>query len=151
MSDQILQVETTGGVRQNLGETTTLDPAIIGARVVDIDARNLLTGIKALLEVTGIKLDAAGSDLASQTTLAALSSRFGRLLKFEPAAGEGLRRDETTTDDYPGAAVDGTQITSPGWDVVRFYKDASGNITRVRFRTGIAWARVGVGVSAVSR
>lgn len=140
MSDQTLLIESDSGARQNLGEATQLDPATIGARVVDMDVRYVLTGIKALLEVTGIKLDAPDSDLASQTTLATISSRFARLLKFEPAASEGLRREETATDDYHGASADGTQETSPGWDIVRFYKDAGGNIPRVRFRAGVAWA-----------
>lgn len=68
----------------------------------------------------------------------ALSSRFTRLLKFEPSAGEEIRRDETPTDDYHGAAPDGSNTANPVWDVVRFYKTAT-LITRVRFRTGIVW------------
>lgn len=67
------------------------------------------------------------------------SSDFKRLLKFEPMAGEEIRRDEQTTDDYHGAAPDGTLTSAASWKVCRFYKDASNNITRVRYRTGVVW------------
>lgn len=64
---------------------------------------------------------------------------FTRALKFEPVAGEEIRRDETATDDYHGIAPDGTLTSAASWSVCRFYKDAAGLITRVRFRTGVAW------------
>lgn len=66
------------------------------------------------------------------------ASPFARLLKFEPAAGEEIRRDETATDDYHGAAPDGTATSAASWRVARFYK-TGGLITRVRYRTGVAW------------
>lgn len=66
-------------------------------------------------------------------------SRFANILKFEPAAGEEIRREETVTDDYHGAAPDGTATSAASWAVVRFYKDVSGNITRVRYRENVAW------------
>lgn len=65
-------------------------------------------------------------------------SRFTRTLKFEPGEGEEIRRDETLTDDYHGVAPDGSATDTTVWAVVRFYKTA-GLITRVRFRTGVAW------------
>lgn len=68
----------------------------------------------------------------------ATNSRFARLLTFTPEDGEELRRDETSTDDYHGAAVDGSAESDVVWDVVRFYK-TTGLITRVRFREGIRW------------
>jgi hypothetical protein len=76
---------------------------------------------------------------ATEATLAALSSPFARLLKFEPAVGEEIRRDETATDDYHGAAPDGTATSAASWRVARFRKNASGLIVRVQYRTGIAW------------
>lgn len=65
--------------------------------------------------------------------------RFTRVLKFKPIAGEELRRDETATDDYHGIAADGSLTSAAVWDVVRFYKDASGKTTRTRYRTGVVW------------
>jgi hypothetical protein len=65
-------------------------------------------------------------------------SAFKRLLKFEPLPGEELRRDEGQSDDYHGAAADGTATSAAAWRVVRLYK-AGGLITRVRYRTGVAW------------
>lgn len=73
------------------------------------------------------------------TVTADVDSRFKRLLKFEPAVGEELRSENLDTDRYHGAAPDGTATSSATWDVVRFYKDASKNIVRVRFRSGVAW------------
>lgn len=66
-------------------------------------------------------------------------SAFTRLLKFQPADGDEIRRDETLTDDYHGAAPDGASTASAVWKVCRFYKDVSGNTVRVRYKTGIAW------------
>lgn len=82
---------------------------------------------------------------ATETTLASQSSAFARLLKFEPSVGEELRADETTTDRYHGSAPDGTAEATATWNVTRFYKDASDNIVRVRFRTGVAWSSRTVG------
>lgn len=65
-------------------------------------------------------------------------SAFARLLKFEPQVGEEVRRAETTTDDYHGAAPDGSATNEAVWNVVRFYKTA-GAVTRVRYREGVVW------------
>lgn len=77
-----------------------------------------------------------GQTVYRQKVVAA--SRFTRLLKFEPSAGEEIRRDEGLTDDYHGAAPDGSATTAPVWDVVRFYK-TGGLVVRARFRTGVVW------------
>lgn len=78
------------------------------------------------------RLDTLNANVSSS------SSRVTRAIKFEPSAGEEVRRDETTTDDYHGLAADGTAEGTAAWDVVRFYK-TSGKIVRVRFRSGISW------------
>ncbi len=62
-----------------------------------------------------------------------------RVLKFEPAAGEELRAEETTTDRYHGMAPDGTAVDSAAWSIVRFYKNPADEIIRVRYRTGVRW------------
>ena len=64
---------------------------------------------------------------------------FTSLLKFEPVPGQEIRADETTTDRYHGRAEDGTATDSAVWEVVRFYKNANGDIVRARYRTGVAW------------
>lgn len=80
---------------------------------------------------------------ATETTLREVrdqSSDFKRILKFEPVAGEELRADDVAGGDrYHGAAADGTATSAASWRVVRFYRDATGGITRVRYRTGVAW------------
>lgn len=68
----------------------------------------------------------------------ASDSDFKRLLKFEPRIGEEIRRDETATDDYHGAAPDGTLTSAASWKVCRFYKTL-GQIVRVRYRVGVVW------------
>lgn len=79
--------------------------------------------------------------VATETTQLTQSSRFARLLKFEPSLVDELQSDDVVGGDrYHGAAADGTAITTAAWDVVRFYRDAAGNITRVRFKSGIAWS-----------
>lgn len=65
---------------------------------------------------------------------------FATLLKFEASSGEELRRDETATDDYHGRAADGAAEASTVWEIVRFYKDVLGKVTRTRYRTGVAWS-----------
>lgn len=77
---------------------------------------------------------------ATEETVAALRTDrdFSRILKFEPLPTEEIRRDETLTDDYHGVAPDGSATSAAVWKVVRFYKTA-GLITRVRYRTDIAW------------
>lgn len=73
------------------------------------------------------------------TPVPVAEDKFTRVLKFKPVVGEELRRDETATDDYHGIAPDGSLISAAVWDVVRFYKDASGKTTRTRYRTGVVW------------
>lgn len=73
------------------------------------------------------------------TSIDATSEDFRRLLKFEPTSGQELRAEDLSTDRYHGAAPDGTATSAASWKVVRFDKDAAGNITRVRYRTGVAW------------
>lgn len=117
--------------------------------MVTVDATlQVLNG--ATLEPVEVADDAASPtgralpsvDAAARSTLVdileASVSPFARLLKFEPLVGEEIRRDETSTDDYHGAAPDGTAATAASWKVVRFYKTA-GLITRVRYRTGVVW------------
>lgn len=70
---------------------------------------------------------------------AADKDAFTSLLKFEPFPGQELRADETTTDRYHGRNLDGADTAAATWEIVRFYKDTSGNITRARYRTGVAW------------
>lgn len=84
------------------------------------------------------KIIAAPSTEAKQDDLIAQASDFKRLLKFEPVAGEEIRRDETLTDDYHGAAPDGTATSVASWKVCRFYKTL-GKIVRVRYRTDVVW------------
>lgn len=76
---------------------------------------------------------------ASPVVVDSGETQFKRLLKFEPAAGMELRADETLTDRYHGTAVDGTPTTAASWGVVRFYKNAAGDVTRARYRTGVVW------------
>lgn len=89
-----------------------------------------LTEVRDYLDTVETKLQSIGDQ----------SSRFKRVLKAEPNAGEEMRIDTTLTDNYHGMATDATAETTASWDVVRFYKDAGGNITRIRYRTGVAWS-----------
>lgn len=86
----------------------------------------------------GISAETLQTAVTVGSNASSLSSRFARVLKFEPSVGEEIRREETLTDDYHGAAPDGSNTAGTVWDVVRFYKTAT-LITRVRFRTGVAW------------
>lgn len=72
------------------------------------------------------------------------SEAFRRLLKFEPLAGEEIRREETASYDYHGAAPEGTLDTALAWKVVRFDRSVSG-LLKVRYRSGVAWADRAVG------
>lgn len=85
-------------------------------------------------EITGLATAARQDTIIARTPV----PDFKRVLKFEPIPGEEIRRDEQTSDDYHGVAPDGSLITDAVWTVVRFYKTA-GKITRVRYRTGVAW------------
>lgn len=44
-----------------------------------------------------------------------------------------------SADIYVGVATDGTATASASWVVLRTYFDASGNPSRERIRTGVAW------------
>lgn len=94
---------------------------------------------------TGAKQDTGNTSLSNIDTniadIEAQSSRFKRIAKAEPSVGEELRFDDIAGGDlYIGAAVDSSS-TSTGnlWDVVRYYRSATGVVTRARFRTGINW------------
>lgn len=89
--------------------------------------------------VWSITPDGRGLVSIDATIPAPVPDIFTRVLKFEPVVGEEIRREETVTDDYHGVATDSDPTSSPTWKVVRFYKDASGNVVRVRYRTGVVW------------
>lgn len=73
-------------------------------------------------------------------------SRFSRVAKANPSIGEELRFDDISAGDlYIGAAVDSTAEATLAWDVCRYYRTATGVITRCRFRSGIAWGNRTVG------
>ena len=104
--------------------------------LVDAQVSVTVTDPIGLEDTGGTQINPATED--KQDDQIALNSRFKRCLKFEPSAGEEVRREETLTDDYHGLATDGTSTATASWDVVRFYKTA-GLIVRVRFVSGIAW------------
>ncbi len=77
---------------------------------------------------------------ALEATQLLRNNAFATLLHFLPdTTAKEVRRDEAALDDYHGRAPDGTATSTASWEVVRFYKDALGKITRVRYRSGVAW------------
>jgi hypothetical protein len=141
-----------------LGAVDLVESKLDALNAKDFSTQTTLAAVLAALDQVEPKLDTLNAkDFATQATLALIktradllateatlatirdqSSQFARVLKFEPAAGEEIRRDETATDDYHGVAPDGTLTSSAAWFVVRFYK-TSGLITRVRARSGVVW------------
>lgn len=96
----------------------------------------------AQLRATAVPVSGPLTDAQMRATAVSVSpvrNAFATLLKFEPAVGEELRREELTTDSYHGRAPDGTTTATAAWEVVRLYKDAAGEIVRARYRTGVAW------------
>lgn len=118
---------------------TTL--ALIKERVDNLDvALSTLTNPSDVQPVTGPLTDAELRAAPVRVLDAQAASDFHKLLKLEPKAGEEIRRDETNTDDYHGAAPDGTATSAAAWKVCRIYKTVGqGSIVRVRYRTGVVW------------
>lgn len=114
-------------------QTNALTDSQLRATPVAVSGTVTATG-----PLTDAQLRATPVPVSGTVTTADPVSPFARLLKFEPLAGEEIRRDETVTDDYHGAAPDGTATSAASWRVARFYKSA-GLITRVRYRTGVVW------------
>lgn len=136
-------VYTNGPVAQTVlrAEVTfhfgTMPPPIsaIGTPATDLSIAQNVHAFLAGKKVSGLWDYIALNDVNG---LRVSQDDFARILKFEPQAGEEIRRDETLTDDYHGVAPDGSATSSAVWKVTRFYKTA-GLITRVRYRTGVAW------------
>ena len=124
----------------------TLELSIDNIEINTDELETKVTEVKTAVDTFKTAFDA--EDFATQTTLLALlveqqssfhrSSRFRRVLKAEPDAGEEMRREETSDFDYAGLAADGTATSALAWDVVRFTK-TSNVITRIQFREDIVW------------
>lgn len=90
-----------------------------------------------------------GAAIAKEATLSALRASFDdtfkNLLKFEPREGYELRVLNTAGARYHGMAADSAAEDQAVWSTVRFYKDAAGEIVRVRFKRNLAWNAVEAG------
>jgi hypothetical protein len=89
------------------------------------------------ISVAALPLPAGAATAAG---VAALAPAFDTLLNFRASPGQELRADDVSGGDrYHGRANDGAATSAASWEVVRFYRDSGGNITRTRYRTGVAW------------
>lgn len=138
-------VPVSGIVSTGLTQPLT-DAQLRATRVpVDVEIDQPLTD--AQLRAVAVPVSLSGTvatDMVDESTRllgkeTTATDLMRRCLKFEPVVGEEIRRDETVTDDYHGIAADGTATNATSWSVVRFYKDVTGKITRVRYRSGVAW------------
>jgi hypothetical protein len=64
---------------------------------------------------------------------------FASLIKYEAAVGQELRSEENTTARYHGRATTGAATDADVWEIVEFTKDASEEIVRCRYLSGVAW------------
>lgn len=83
--------------------------------------------------------DPAGVPFSADNPFPVTRDAFTTLIRGEAVVGQELRREETSTDDYHGRAADGAATNTAVWEIVRFYKDGSGNVTRWRYRSGVKW------------
>lgn len=69
-----------------------------------------------------------------------LDSPFTSLVQAQAVPGEEIRIDDVSGGDlYHGRAADDVDTAAAAWEVVRFYRDATGQISRVRYRTDVVW------------
>lgn len=63
------------------------------------------------------------------------------LTQAQIGVGEELRIDDVSGGDlYHGRAPDSTATSDASWEVVRIYRDpVTAIVTRVRYRSGVAW------------
>lgn len=80
----------------------------------------------------------SGNDIAT-SSLASRLGDFARLLDKQYLDTEEERVDMGATDIYIGVNTDGTATSSATWKIIRVYLDGSGNPTRRRYRSGVAW------------
>lgn len=65
---------------------------------------------------------------------------FASLVKFECYPTEELRADDVKAGDrFHGRALSGTATSSTAWEIVRFYRSATGDVLRLIYRTGTSW------------
>lgn len=83
----------------------------------------------------------AGEVGITGSIVAAPASDFGLLAKATPSANTvEIRFDDIVAGDlYIGEAPDGTATSAASWKVVRYYRTATGLLTRLRYRTGVVW------------
>lgn len=67
-------------------------------------------------------------------------SLFTALVQAQAVPGEEIRLDDVAGGDlYHGRAADGSATSTAAWEVIRFYRDASGRILRIRYRSDVVW------------
>lgn len=68
------------------------------------------------------------------------SNPFASLVKFEAYPTEELRADDISKGDrFHGRALSGTATSSSRWELVRFIRNANGDVLRLIYRTGTSW------------
>lgn len=146
-----LSIESTSGNGDLIAITKNLRTRLSALLTSQVEIKQVLEEIRLISQT-----------LSTEATLSDLSSRFARVLKAEPAAGEELRRDEKLANtettgpyvglksDYHGVARDNASTAEAVWDVVRFYRGADSKIIRFRFRTNVAWDSRASGWEAVA-
>lgn len=107
---------------------------------------DVVTALQGTLAVdTGLTIPTPQTDALTNVQLRAsavpvfVARDQADLGQSRSADGTEVRYDLGATDTYIGAAVDGSTTSAAVWTVVRYYLDTSGNPTRKRTRTGVAW------------
>lgn len=79
--------------------------------------------------------------VATDATLALRNNSFATLINAQPSStSDEIRMDDVAGGDlYIGRNADGTATSTATWEVVRIYRTATGQTTRMRYKTGISW------------
>jgi signal transduction histidine kinase len=96
--------------------------------------------INLLDEVEGLLVLLSGKNFATESTLARRNNAAATLMQLQFGPDEKVKVDDVEGGDrYHGRASRSASDGDASWEVVKMFRDASGNITQMQYKAGVSW------------